>query len=84
MKKFKESLMENKKLESLNFESESVITNSIFGSTNSTWGELNSNSLEIFLKDWKNETLKELKLNCKIMTKRKKFITENSKRQYLQ
>jgi hypothetical protein len=84
MKKFKESLMENKKLESLDFESESVITNTIFGSTNTTWGELNSNSLEIFLKDWKNETLKELKLNCKRMTKRKKFITESSKRQFLQ
>jgi hypothetical protein len=57
--------MENKKLKSLDIESEYVSENSFFGVKNSSRGELNPYCMEILLEKWTNETLTELKLNCK-------------------
>jgi hypothetical protein len=66
IKNFKESLMNNKKLESLDFASVYEPNDPIFLSSKTMWGELSSECLNIFLNvgEWKNKTLKELKLNC--------------------
>jgi hypothetical protein len=58
--------MNNKKLESLDFASVYEPNDPIFLSSKTMWGELSSECLNIFLNvgEWKNKTLKELKLNC--------------------
>jgi hypothetical protein len=81
MKLFKDSLMKNKKLESLDFEAEyekDLFTNL----SASSWGEFPSKCLDIFLNEgeWTNKTLKELYLNCKIMTDGKHSFNTELKR----